>query len=161
MPQARIDFIKTSKKPIIYSKGKQRGQSFAVCLHCYKGVYEVDAGDVDAYEICYSHKTCMEHWDAYSSLYDAPVASRRVVPPRPFIPPSPSETSIQNVVRCTEPRPETQYKKSVNSLSDSTVEMLREWARAHDEEPDWPLDDLIQSLLEYESHWKEKCEGSD
>jgi hypothetical protein len=158
MPQARIDFIKASKKPIIYSKGVQRGESFAVCLHCCKGVYNCDASDVEAYDTCYMHKACIAHWDDYAPLYDAPATTRRVVPPRPCAPPSPAETPIQNVVMSTDSLPTTQYEKSANCLSESTVKMLREWAQSHDEEPDWPLDDLVRSLLEYESHWREKCE---
>jgi hypothetical protein len=61
------------------------------------------------------------------------------------------------VLTVSDSRPETRNEKKGNTLSDSTVEMLRAWGQSHDEEPDCPLDDLIQSLLEYESYYKEKC----
>lgn len=131
------------KKPIMYGGDAHACKCFAVCLHCNRFISGVAKVQSNIFIQKHATKECLEAWPSYEALFA-------------HTPPCPPETPIQNVLIVADSRPETRNEKKGNVLSDSTVEMLRAWGRSQEEEPDWPLDDLVQSLLEYESYYKEK-----
>jgi hypothetical protein len=135
------------KRPIMYWSMNRTSGCHGVCLNCNKCFTDEYYVFSDRFISTHTSPECLKAWPEFEPLFTA----------SPHVTPNPLPTPIQNVVTYAEPRPETQYKKSVNSLSDSTVENLRAWARHCDEDSDVP-DELVGYLLDSEAGYAERLE---
>jgi hypothetical protein len=133
------------KKPIMYGGDAHAGKCFAVCLYCNRCVNNVVKHHVEVFIQKHTNKECLEAWSSHEHLFS-------------HVPPEAPETPIQNVVTVPEVLPETQYKKTKNTLSDSTVENLKAWAK-HNEEDSEELDDIVGYVLDAETYKAEKLDG--